>query len=172
MCENVKLSCSCDEGYDKGVLKKSLENNIFTVFGNLTEENSIVIRYHGLLTENENNSEFKINYCFDTPENEKKSITLTKCTKCTGINYCTTIDLEKHTKIYFKFADSNGLYEQNGNKLFELEIKKDPISSIMQRYGFEENNHLPISQETSYKKLNCIKSIFEFVRSIFSKVSC
>ena len=32
MSENVKFECACDIGYDKGVLKKTVENNIFTIF--------------------------------------------------------------------------------------------------------------------------------------------
>lgn len=72
MCENVKTKCACDIGYDKGVLKKTLENNIFTIFGNLSQKSSIVIRYHGILTEN-NDKKFNMFYYFDSMESNKKN---------------------------------------------------------------------------------------------------
>ena len=93
MCENVKSSCSCDVGIDKGVLKKTLENNIFTIYGNLTENNSIVLRYHGLLTDNilDNSTTLNIEYCFDSIENDKTSLALDKCAKSLGDCYCANI---------------------------------------------------------------------------------
>ena len=32
MNEFVKFECACDLGYNKGALKKTIENNIFTIF--------------------------------------------------------------------------------------------------------------------------------------------
>lgn len=173
MCENVKSSCSCDIGYDKGVLKKTVENNIFTIFGNLIQDNYIVIRYHGILTENNNSNNLYINYCYDLSGNEKKKNTLTRCSKCEGECYCAVLNLEKHTKIFFSFSDNTQNIEDNNNQMFELDIQKDPISSIMQRYGFEQNNNLPVSQESENIKIHYIKSILEnikyFLQNIFNK---
>ncbi len=35
MNEFVKFECACKLGYDKGALKKTIENNIFTIFRKL-----------------------------------------------------------------------------------------------------------------------------------------
>ena len=164
MCENVKVSCSCDLGYDKGVLKKTIENSIFTIFGNVVENSSIVIRYHGFLTENESANGFSILYSFDTESNSKLTLPLTKCKKCDGECYCAVIDLENHTKLYFSFEDNLKEIEQNKDKMFELEIKKDPISSIMQRYGFEKNEKLPVDTQSKDKKINCFQSLFDNIK--------
>lgn len=32
MNEFVKFQCACDTGYDNGAIKKTIENNIFTIF--------------------------------------------------------------------------------------------------------------------------------------------
>lgn len=164
MCENVKLSCSCDIGYDKGVLKKTIENSIFTIFGNVYQENSIVIRYHGYLTDNENAQNFNLSYCFDNQASDKKTISLTKCTKCDGECFCSVIDLDKHTKLYFSFEDDKKNIDKNGDKMFELNIIKDPISSIMQRYGFEKNENLPVKKQIEDKKINCLQNLLDNIK--------
>ena len=171
MNEFVKTECSCNLGYDKGALKKTLENNIFTIFGNLNQNNSIIIRYHGQLTE-ENSPEpatFNIFYCFDSLTNDKKEIPLCRCRKCLGECYCSTIDLENHKKIFFSFGDNNGNLDTNSGKMFELNILPDPISSFMQRYGFELNTSLP-TYEQKTDKLHNIKDIISKIKNLFNKL--
>ena len=172
MSENVKFDCACDTGYDKGVLKKTLENNIFTIFGNLNERNSIVIRYHGVLTENilENSPKFNMFFYFDEAENDKKIITLQKCAKCLGDCYCATIDLDNHHSLNFGFSDENNNYELNNHKPFRLNIDPDPISDLMQRYGFEQNSNLPTcgtNKEKMFTSDNILNIIKKFFANIF-----
>ena len=168
MNEFVNFDCACNTGYDKGALKKTIENNIFSIFGNLNQKSSIVIRYHGLLTETEekNSGAFSMFYFFDNLENNKKIITMHKCTKCDGDFYCATIDLDMHHSLNFGFLDDDSNYELNGNVPFKLEIHPDPISNIMQRYGFEQNTALPTLEKKEDKFfvlgniLNAIKCFF------------
>ena len=167
MSENVKMSCSCDTGFDKGALKKTIENNIFTIFGNMVENNSIVIRYHGLLSDNPDTNSFSIVYYFDSEIENKRELTLTKCTKCEGQCYCGAIDLKSHSKMFFVFKNEEGQLEQNGENIFELCILKDPISSIMQRYGFEANTNLPIEKDSLSKHENHFKNIIESIKLFF-----
>lgn len=172
MNEFVKFECACDTGYDKGALKKTIENNIFTIFGNLNQKNSIVIRYHGILTENESNNstEYNMFYFFDNTENDKKIIKLQKCTKCAGDCYCGTIDLDMNHSFNFGFFDNNNKYELNGNSAFKLEIAPDPISNLMQRYGFEQNTNLPICEQSKDKIFlfkNILNSIKDFICNLF-----
>lgn len=171
MNEFVKFECACDQGYDKGALKKTIENNIFTVFGNLNQKNSIVIRYHGQLTENdgENSTSFNMFYFFDGLENDKKIIKLQKCTKCIGDCYCATIDLDINHSLNFGFFDENNNYELNGNDAFKLEIAPDPISNIMQRYGFEQNANLPTCEENK-DKIFVFENILNVIKDFFSNL--
>lgn len=171
MNEFVKFECACDAGYDKGALKKTIENNIFTIFGNLNQKNSIVIRYHGVLTENDDNdsTEFNMFYFFDNTENDKKIIKLQKCTKCTGDCYCATIDLDMNHSLNFGFFDNNNKYELNGNNAFTLEISPDPISNLMQRYGFEQNTNLPTCEQDK-DKIFVFKNILNSIKDLFSNL--
>lgn len=174
MNEFVKFECACEAGYDKGALKKTIENNIFTIFGNLNQKNSIVIRYHGKLTEkdNDNSTAFNIFYYFDEAENDKKTIKLCKCTKCIGECYCVTIDLDMNHFLHFGFFDENNKYELNNNNAFKLEIAPDPISNIMQRYGFEQNTNLPTCNENKDKIFvfeNILNSIKLFLVNLLKK---
>ena len=164
----VKLECACDIGYDKGALKKTIENNIFTIFGNITQNSSIVIRYHGVLTDN-HEKQFNIYYYFDTPDNTKTYIALKKCAKCSGECYCANIDLDCHSKLYFGFTDENNNIDNNVKKDFELSISPDPISNIMQRYGFEENPNLPICEDKT-ECVNKFKKILIGIQNIFKKL--
>ena len=167
MNENVKLSCACDEGCSKGALRKTIENSIFTIFGNLVENNTIVVRYHGHLTDDSKDNTFHIFFYFDFEE-KKEELQLTRCSKCAGECYCTLIDLNNYSKIRFGFMDSHGNIEQNNDKLFELDIIKDPISKIMQRYGFEENTKLPLVSDECHKETGLFKTIIKHILSFFN----
>jgi len=169
MNEIVKRNCACELGYDKGALKKTIENNIFTIFGNLNQKNSIVIRYHGILTEHntENTTTFNMFYYFDGLENDKKTIKLQKCTKCLGECYCATIALNDYHYINFGFFDENNNHEPAINNSFKLDIATDPISSIMQRYGFEQNTNLPTNIED---KENLFENILMSIKDFFKKL--
>ena len=171
MNEFVKFDCACSIGYDKGALKKTLENNIFTIFGNLNQKNSIVIRYHGTLTEKDttNSTAFSMFFYFDDLENDKKTINLQKCTKCAGDCYCATIDLDMHNIINFGFFDENNEYELNSSFPFKLSIKSEPISDLMQRYGFEQNTNLPVC-DNSKDKLFSVDTIFNRIKSFLYKL--
>ena len=50
-----------------------------------------------------------------------------------------------------------------------MEIKKDPIEALMQRYGFEENKKLPVCETKKEDKLNVFKTLIENIKSLFSK---
>jgi len=172
MNEIVKFECACDLGYDKGAIKKTIENNIFTIFGNLNQKNSIVIRYHGLLTEKNdvNSTTFNMFYYFDNLENDKKIVKLEKCAKCSNGCYCTTIDLDMHNSFHFGFVDNNNNHELDNT--FRLEILPDPISSLMQKYGFETNTNLPTKTNDSPRLFdfeNLIVLIKNFFKNIFIK---
>ena len=171
MCENVNLKCACDEGYDKGVLKKTIENNIFTIYGHLNQKNTIVVRYHGELTNNELNEtkEFNIFYYFDNMKQNTKTIKLQKCTKCIGECYCCTLDLDSYRSLHFGFFDNYGNYELSCNTIITLDIAPDPISSLMQRYGFEENTNLP-TYEKNNDNLFAFKSIFNSIKLFFNNI--
>ena len=176
MNEFVKFECACNAGYDKGALKKTIENNIFTIFGNLNQKNSIVIRYHGQLTEDEDNNstEFNMFYFFDNNTDDKKTIKLQKCTKCHGDCYCAVIDLDIYHSFNFGFFDNNNRYELNKTSAFRLEIAPDPISNLMQRYGFEQNTNLPVYEQSSDKMFilkNIFNSIKYFFNNLFDKIS-
>lgn len=168
MNEFVKFECACELGYDKGAIKKTIENNIFTIFGNLNQKNCIVIRYHGILTENNanNSTDFSMFYYFDNAEKDKKAIKLKKCTKCDGECYCATIDLALNHSLKFGFFDENNNYELNNNRAFELNIAPDPISNIMQRYGFEQNTNLPTCEENK-DKMFAVQHILNVIKDFF-----
>lgn len=102
-----------------------------------------------MLTENSSDktTDFNIFYYFDNNSDNKKTIKLAKCSKCSGECYCATIDLDEHSTIHFGFSDSNNCHEMNSNIPFKMEIAKDPLTDILQRYGFEQNVNLPTCEQ-------------------------
>ena len=169
MNENVKIACACEEGYDKGALKMTLENEIFSIFGNLTKESTILIRYHGKLMTANDGKERKmfLYYVLDNDWASKVTIGLQKCLKCSNNCYCATIPLGNHNKLSFGFCDDVGNFELNDNHAFEFNISKDPILDFMQRYGFEQNKELPtvLPQNTSFYS-NLFNNIKKLIHNI------
>ena len=170
MNENVKVSCVCARGYDKGVLKKTIENNIFTVYGNLNKNSYILLRYHGQLIDNIDYNNYTnnlyISYFFDGNKENISNSTLAKCEHSVGENYCALISLDEHDCIDFQFY----LRSENEDNIcseattFKLDIQIDPLENLIQKHGLADITALPVSQEENeikFKKiLNSIKKIF------------
>ena len=108
-------------------------------------------------------------YYFDEAENDKKIVTLKKCTKCTGECYCATIDLDINHSLNFGFFDDKQNYELNNDNSFRLEITPDPISNLMQRYGFEQNTNLPTFEENK-DKIFVLQNIINTIKSFFTNL--
>lgn len=167
MNENVNNSCICTIGYDKGAFKKQVENNIFTIFGNISKNNTIVLRYHGELIDNicyeqyENN--LYIKYFFDDDKNALNKVNLAKCTKCIGENYCTLIELENHNKITFSFCTAQDL-EKEGLMSFNLNISEDLLSSFVNKYEEKTSENLPVLENKHEIKL---KNIIQTIKDYF-----
>lgn len=171
MNENANNPCICDLGYDKGALKKQIENNIFTIFGNISKNNSIVLRYHGDLIDNicyeqyENN--LYIKYFFDDDKTNIHTAKLAKCTKCIGENYCALIELKEHCKITFSFCLEHDL-EKEDFMSFNLNIREDILSSFMNKYeeplGINSNPNLPTIET---RKDISLKNILQTIKNYF-----
>ena len=177
MNENVKPTCICDLGYDKGVLKKTIENNVFTIYGNINKGNYIILRYHGELIDKINyenyTSNLFITYFFDNNDEKKETICLAKCNKCIGENYCALIFLNEYSKINFEFHLENAenhIVTNDTNMIFELNITNNPLTNILEKYEMEEQAKLPIAPKDSEIKLrNILNKINAFFTAIFNK---
>ena len=177
MNENVKIDCCCDQGYDKGVIKKTVENNIFTIYGNITKNNCIVLRYHGELMDSINCQNYSnnlyISYFFDNNSVETIHMPLAKCSKCVGESYCSLIDLGCHDNIAFEFYVLNEAEKKCSKEpthIFNFQIKNDPISDILEKYNVEENSMLPAvssAKEIELKKV--IGIIKKMIMSLFNR---
>lgn len=169
MNENVKINCSCDTGFDKGAYKKTIENNIFTIFGSLYKESSIVFRYHGILTDKLSkesyNEDLFIEFFFDGNKEDTKTLPLHICTKCSGECYCACIDLEEYNEISFCFKNKEDVYDKNNENFYNLKILKNPLDDVMQKYGFEKNKNLPIKNEDN--KISILNKIFNGILKLF-----
>lgn len=168
MNENVNTTCICNLACDKCTIKKTIENNIFTVFGNIAKNNNIVLRYHGELIDNicyekyENN--LYIKYFFDDNKTNTLHQCLAKCTKCVGENYCTLIDLGAHEKITFSFCTKDNM-DKEDLMSFNLNISEDLLSLIMDKYENKPNEYLPVVET---KKEIRIKNILQIIKDYFA----
>jgi len=178
MNENVKPVCICELGCDKGALKKTIENNVFTIYGNIIKDNYIILRYHGELIDNIAHNNYQnnlyISYYFDGNINQKQTICLAKCSKCIGESYCTLIHLEKYNNINFSFfllqeKQSTYLYG-NDETSFTLDIGKNTLTDFLQKYDIEENSNLPIMNKSNNLQIKkIINNIKNFFLSLINK---
>ncbi len=167
MNKNANNTCICNLAFDKCAIKKTIENNIFTIYGNISKNSSIVLRYHGELIDSicyekyENN--LYIKYFFDDDKTSINYKCLAKCTKCIGENYCALIDLENHEKITFYFCSQDNITSEDLMS-FNLNISENLLSSFISRYEDRINENLPVVE--SKKELR-IKSIIQTIKDYF-----
>lgn len=159
--------CYCEVGYMKGAIKKNCEFENFSIFGNLMQKNTIVIRYNGILAKS-NSDKITLYYVFNNDWTNKKEITLTTCEHEKGA-FCASIDLEDYLNITFGFYNNSGTYDMNLANSYSLKIATNTIDDIMKRYSLEPNESLPISQENS-TKLHTFSSIINGIKNIFKNI--
>lgn len=179
MNENVNNSCICGIAYTNGVFKKTIENNIFTIFGNICKNNNIILRYHGELIDNicyeQYGNNLYIKYFFDDDKSTTTSLNLAKCTKCVGENYCMLLALDNHSKITFSFCLKEDLGKENLMS-FNLNIKEDILTNFINKYSEDEttaiNYNLPVLENKhtiNFKKI--LQGIKEYLLSIKKKLT-
>ncbi len=175
MNENENNTCICNLACDKCTIKKTIENNIFTIFGNVSKNSSIVLRYHGELIDSicyekyENN--LYIKYFFDDDKATTIYQCLAKCTKCVGENYCVLIDLGNHEKITFSFCSKDNM-DKNDLMSFNLNISEDLLSLVMNRYEDKANENLPVVESKKEIKIkNIIQTIKDYFASLRRKIT-
>lgn len=179
MNENVNNSCICSDSYNNGIFKKTIENNIFTIFGNICKNNNIILRYHGELIDNicyeqyENN--LYIKYFFDDDKSNTACSNLAKCTKCVGENYCIFLALDNHSKITFSFCLKEELEKENLMS-FNITIKEDALTNFMKKYDEEKeaaaNYNLPtIESKHTINFKNILQGIKDYLVLIKKKLT-
>lgn len=148
MNNNSNITCICNIGFNEGALKKVIENNIFTIFGNVSKNNTIVLRYHGELIDNicyeHYNNNLYIRYFFDDDVTNTIDLPLAKCTKSIGENYCCIIELGQHEKITFFFANDKDLRKEDIELMnFNLKINDNLLDTFIEKYDNYSSN-LPV----------------------------
>lgn len=173
----VDLHCTCEEGCNKGVFKKTIENEKFSIFGNLNKNNCIILRYYGKLTKSteeielEDNTELYMYYTFDNNWQDKKHIQMGKCLIGRNNDFCIHIDLENHDLISFGFYDNKGKFDLKEDSLtYSFTISNDIISDIMKRYGFEANKELPTIVEYKVNYMINVESVLLKLKKVFKKL--
>lgn len=168
MNKNENSSCICEQGYDKGALIKTIENNVFTIYGNIVKNNHIVLRYHGKLIDSIDHNNYTnnlyISYYFNGNSTATNTIVLAKCNKCIGENYCALIPLEEHNSISFNFFVDKSSSTETEETSFNLNITKDPLMSVLEKYGIEENMSLPVCEQPKQMQ---IKKIISAIKNFF-----
>lgn len=145
--ENIEIKkCSCLSAFSEGIGEKSFENDFFSIFGQIVEEKSIVIKYHG----NEETTSPEITVKFD--ENEPMLIKLAKCEHGKKYDYCTTLSLENYRYLNIKVNN-------NFESCYAIKIMKDPLKKIIERYALDRDP----------EKLPTVTDSFSNIRSIFYK---
>lgn len=170
MIENAVKKCNCDAGFENGAILKNIDEKDFEIYGNLTKNNFIVIKYKGKLKEICVNKEpgcdlkkIYLVYYFNNDISTLKTIELTKCLHAQITCFCTLFELEFNNSLSFYFIDSSGIIDNNDGKSYNYDITFDQIKILMEKYCGKENKNLPkIAEEKS--------SLFSIIAALFIKI--
>lgn len=170
MNENAVEKCSCDIGIENGAISKFFEFDNFTIFGNLSKNSSIVIRYNGTLCNKKKDGithPILIYYVFDNDWTNKNDVFMTKCYHHAD-TFCVNIDLEQHNSITFGFYNSIGEFDKNYAESYNLKISEDKIDDIMKRYNLEDSTNLPIAPKQT--EILSMSAFFASIKNWFKTI--
>lgn len=156
--ENIEIKkCSCLSAFSEGIGEKSFENEFFSIYGQIVEENSIVVRYHG----NNEITNPEIIVKFD--ENDPITIKLARCSHGKKYDYCTTLYLENYRYLNIKI-------NENYESCCAIKIMKDPLKNIIERYALDRDpEKLPIVSSSFSNIKSFFHNILSYFKNTFNK---
>lgn len=177
MSNVVDFHCTCEEGCNKGAFKKNVEDEKFTIFGNLNKNNCMILRYHGELVKPnedadlEKPKEIYMYYTFDNNWQDKHHVQMSKCLIGRNHEFCINIDLEQHSLISFGFYNNYGKFDiKDDSTTYCFNIGNDIISDIMKRYGLEDNKELPAVVEYKVSYMMSTESTLVRIKNFFKSL--
>lgn len=135
MIDNEEKKCHCDNIIKDGIYEKCFEDEKITIYGHLIKENSILIKYHNILSDLPTHSVFAI---FDNNEEEKELLNFTRCAHGKENDFCYTLELNELDNICFEY------YKDDVMSFHSFKIQDDPFKNIIKRYHLEEQVTLPM----------------------------
>lgn len=175
--ENKERFCCCSEAAKKGIYVKSLENDNFSIYGNLMHNRSILLNYHGKLINSFNKLDYNkskipniyLYYCFDNNWNDKKIINMNVCNSNTyELSYCTIIDIPENENINIAFTNDNDEWDVTEKGTYYLRIYPDVEKAILRRYNLDGVPPVVLSDTLPAKSLSFLKNLKEKAYSFFS----
>lgn len=171
--ENPKRICYCNDAIKEGIYTKAIENESFSIYGNLIQGKNILINYNGNLTKNYT-SENKIPnlylyYCFDNDWENKKIINMSVCKQKNALSYCFIINLPTdHTNINIAFTNDNNEWDTDIKGSYYIKMYPDIEKEILKRYGLDSTPPTIISDNLPASCKSLIEKVKEKVVTIFS----
>jgi len=143
--ENKQRICCCNDAIKKGIYTKSLENNNFSIYGNLMHGKSILLNYHGKLIKNNDivyDDKSKIPnvylyYCFDNNWNDKKIVNMNVCNKNGKLSYCSIIDIPENENINIAFTNDSDEWDTDEKGTYYIKLCPDVEKAILKRYNLD-----------------------------------
>lgn len=174
--ENKQRMCCCNEAVKKGIYTKSLENDNFSIYGNLMHGRSILLNYHGKLIQNNditNDDKLKapniyLYYCFDNNWNDKKIVNMNVCNKNSKLSYCTIIDVPENENINIAFTNDADKWDVTEKGTYYLKIYPDIEKAILRRYNLDGAPPIIISENLPAKPMSLFKKIKERTYTFFT----
>lgn len=181
--ENKHRNCCCSEAVKKGIYTKSLENDSFSIYGNLMHGRNILLNYHGKLIKNnditnDNKSSapnIYLYYCFDNNWNDKKIVNMNVCNKDSKLSYCSIIDIPENENINIAFTNDAEEWDITEKGTYYLKISPDIEKAILRRYNLDGVPPVIISENLPAKPMSLFKRIkartYTFFTTLKSKLS-
>lgn len=174
--ENKQRICCCTEAVKKGIYEKSLNNDNFSIYGNLMHGKSVLINYHGKLIKNNditNDDKSKapniyLYYCFDNNWKERKIMNMNVCNKGNEISYCSIIDIPENENINIAFTNDNEEWDTTEKGTYYLKIYPDVEKAILKRYNLDAVPPVIISENLPTMPINFFKKLKEKSYTFFT----
>ncbi|MDD2627504.1 MAG: hypothetical protein PHD20_01285 [Clostridia bacterium] len=171
--ENKDRTCVCELSTNEGILFKSFENSSFSIFGTLTKDKKVLLKYSGKLTsddiiEKSKTPNIYLYYCFDNKWEDRNIVNMSICNNKT--TYCSSISIPECEYLNVVFTTDDNKWDTDETSAYNLKVYSDMEKAIIQRYGLDATP--PILSESNTIANTILKhSFFDVFKSFFSSFS-
>jgi hypothetical protein len=171
---NNIYNCCCTEYILKDtMLKLSLTNETYSIYGNLNKGDKIILKYFGKLILVDSSKDIKIflNYGYGNLWSDKNVLEMAICVHSDKKCYCIELELVNTENMFFCFMDNNNNWDLNESSSYMISIDTSltTLTKTTFAVALHDEEYLYSTSSFLQKLANKFINLFAKIGSFFEK---
>jgi len=167
-------TCCCTEYIEKdNMLKLSLTNETYSIYGNLNKGEKVILKYFGKLITNDTSKDIKIflNYGYGNLWTDKNVLEMTLCHHSDKVCYCIELELINIENMFFCFMDNNNNWDLNNSSSYMISINTSITTLTKKTFAvaLQDEEYLSYTNKFLQKLTSKLINLFAKIGRLFER---